>query len=483
MLIVTAHGSRATDSRSARPPRIDFQLQDVVTKMFGLGFVALALGLSPFVRAAQPEWAQCGGIGWTGDTTCVSGTVCTKLNDYYFQCLAGTAPPTTTAPPSTTSDPSTTVPPTSAPPTTTSSGPTTSAPPPSSTGFVQVSGTSFTLNGQPYIVAGGNAYWVGLTGLSTANMNAAFADIAKAGGTTVRTWGFNDVTTPNGIYYQSWANGKATINTGATGLANFDNVVAAAKANGLRLIVALTNNWSDYGGMDVYVQQITGSSNHDYFYTNANVVAAYKSFIQTFVGRYKNEPTIMAWELANEPRCKGSTGTSSGTCTTTTVTNWAKDISAYIKSIDTNHLVAIGDEGFFNQPGNPSYPYQGSEGVDFDANLAISTIDFGTFHISWGQTSDPTGWGVQWIKDHAASQTKQNKPVILEEFGVTDNQASTYTSWYSTIVSSGLTGDLIWQAGSHLSSGNTPDDGYAIYPDDPVYPIMQQHNAALKARG
>ncbi|KAK7692610.1 hypothetical protein QCA50_004242 [Cerrena zonata] len=421
--------------------------------MFGFGFVALALALSSssFVHAAQPQWAQCGGIGWTGDTTCVTGSVCTKQNDYYFQCLPGAAP----APPPTTTAPTTTVPPTSAP-----SGPT--AAPPASTGFVKVSGTKFTLNGQTYTVAGGNSYWVGLMGYSTADMNTAFSDIAKAGGTTVRTWGFNDVTTPNGIYYQSWANGKATINTGATGLQNFDNVVAAAKANGIRLIVALTNNWSDYGGMDVYVNQIANSPNHDLFYTNANVIAAYKNYIQTFVGRYKNEPTIMAWELANEPRCRGST--------------W--NIYWNLHYHDHHKL----GQGHFG-PSNPSYPYQGSEGVDFDANLAISTLDFGTFHISWGQTSNPTQWGTQWINDHATSMKNQSKPVILEEFGVTDSQASTYTAWYSAIVSSGLTGDLIWQAGSHLSTGSTPDDGYAIYPDDPVYPIEQQHNTALKARG
>ena len=33
-----------------------------------------------------------------------------------------------------------------------------------------------------------------------------------------------------------------------------------------------TNNWSDYGGMDVYVNQIANSTNHDLFYTNANVI-------------------------------------------------------------------------------------------------------------------------------------------------------------------------------------------------------------------
>ncbi|QRW08113.1 Cellulase (glycosyl hydrolase family 5 protein) [Ceratobasidium sp. AG-Ba] len=150
-------------------------------------------------------------------------------------------------------------------------------------------------------------------------------------------------------------------------------------------------------------------------------------------------------ELANEPRCKGSTGIWTGTCTTKTITSWASmfstlfiqythypkkfvaEMSAYIKSIDSNHLVAMGDEGFYNQPGALTYPYQGSEGIDFDANLRISSIDFGTFHSypeSWGQASNSVDWGTQWIKDHATSQKAVGKPVIIEEFGVTSNQAA-----------------------------------------------------------
>ncbi|KAG6848287.1 hypothetical protein H0H93_001512 [Arthromyces matolae] len=330
--------------------------------------VVLALAISPSL-AAQPVWGQCGGINWTGDTMFAGVYNCYihkydheehkydhedhkhhhdhNYEEYDFDYLE--------------LDPR----------------------------FDRLCENVC-----------GNAYWVGLTGLSTANMNAAFADIAKAGGTTVRTWGFNEVTSANGIYYQSWSGSTPTINTGSTGLQNFDNVVAAAKANGIRLIVALTNNWSDYGGMDVYVKQILGSSNHDLFYTDSSVQTAYKNYVKT-----------------------------------------------------------------------------GSEGVDFDANLAISTVDFGTFHsypIPWGQSSDPQGWGTQWIADHATSQTKANKPVILEEFGVTSNQATVYTAWWNEVVSSGIAGDLI--------CGDTPNDGYAVYPDGAVYPILTSHAAALKAR-
>ena len=33
------------------------------------------------------EWGQCGGIGWTGPTTCQSPYTCKVLNSYYSQCL------------------------------------------------------------------------------------------------------------------------------------------------------------------------------------------------------------------------------------------------------------------------------------------------------------------------------------------------------------------------------------------------------------
>ncbi|KIO30766.1 hypothetical protein M407DRAFT_20289 [Tulasnella calospora MUT 4182] len=446
--------------------------------------------------AAVPLYGQCGGLNYTGDTTCVAGATCVYQNDWYWQCLAGaaTTTPTTSKTSTTTTKTSTTT--TNSPTTTTTTKTsststktttttTTTSVPGSCTGFVRTSGQKFTLNGSTYTVVGSNAYWLAQFPATQADLDKAFADIAATGATTVRTWGFNEVTSASGTYYQSWSGSTPTINTGSNGLAKFDQVVASAKSHGLKLIVALTNNWADYGGMDVYVKQILGSSNHDLFYTDASVIQAFKNYIAVWVARYKNEPTILAWELANEPRCKGSTGTWTGSCTTATITQWAKTISAYIKSIDSCHLVSIGDEGF-GLNGDGTYPYTYAEGLDFPTNLAISTVDFGTAHLypsSWGQTTDPVGWGSAWITNHVTVQKSVNKPVILEEYGVPSNQYATYQTWLSTVVSSGMAGDLIWQAGSTLSNGQSWNDGYAIYPTDQTYQLLTQHSAALKARG
>ncbi|OCH96632.1 beta-glucosidase [Obba rivulosa] len=73
--------------------------------------------LVSFVFAQQAIYQQCGGIGWTGGTTCASGSTCQELNSYYYQCLPGAS---TSAPASSSSVPSST---SSAPSTSSSSAP------------------------------------------------------------------------------------------------------------------------------------------------------------------------------------------------------------------------------------------------------------------------------------------------------------------------------------------------------------------------
>jgi len=51
---------------------------------FTLAFFAVL----PIVSSQAVLWGQCGGIGWTGATTCVSGSCCIEANAYYSQCLS-----------------------------------------------------------------------------------------------------------------------------------------------------------------------------------------------------------------------------------------------------------------------------------------------------------------------------------------------------------------------------------------------------------
>lgn len=62
--------------------------------------LALVAAAAVPVLSQSAAWGQCGGIGYSGPTTCISGYSCEKQNDYYFQCLPGGGavppPPATT---------------------------------------------------------------------------------------------------------------------------------------------------------------------------------------------------------------------------------------------------------------------------------------------------------------------------------------------------------------------------------------------------
>lgn len=129
----------------------------------------------------------------------------------------------------------------------------------------------------------------------------------------------------------------------------------------------------------------------------------------------------MAWELANEPRC-GADGARnlprSGNCTPELLTAWIDEMSTFIKSIDRHHLVTWGGEGGFNYPGDPDGFYNGYDGGDFDKELALKNIDFGTLHAYPDWWSKTVEWTVKWFKDHAKVGRKLGKPVVAEEYGM-----------------------------------------------------------------
>ncbi|KAG8837162.1 hypothetical protein FRC18_009971, partial [Serendipita sp. 400] len=66
--------------------------------LINFSFVLLALLPLAFQARACDDvhaWGQCGGIGYTGSTTCASGLICQEWNPWYSQCIP--APTTSTS--------------------------------------------------------------------------------------------------------------------------------------------------------------------------------------------------------------------------------------------------------------------------------------------------------------------------------------------------------------------------------------------------
>eukprot|EP00884_Botryococcus_braunii_P015420 jgi/Botrbrau1/2561/Bobra.0079s0047.1 len=229
------------------------------------------------------------------------------------------------------------------------------------------------------------------------------------------------------------------------------------------VIMVLLDNWQQTGGIADYIKWAKDPTlTHDDFYTNPQIQQWYKNYVRTLVNRvntingitYKDDPTIFSWELLNELRCTK--------CPPGTIANWIKENAAYLKSIDPNHLVGVGEEGFYSStasrltanPGADTSGWAAQEGQDFIADHSSPDIDYAAFH-SWidrfalaldegsyslGRATHqgfdfPLGspWAVHswayplgnvtegrqraWIDAHAQDGAILKKPILLEEFG------------------------------------------------------------------
>ncbi|KAJ1569160.1 hypothetical protein HK096_004006 [Nowakowskiella sp. JEL0078] len=363
-------------------------------------------------------------------------------------------------------------------------------------GFVSREGTAFKLNGEKFYATGSNNYY--LMFAQNSDIDSLFADAKSIGLKYIRVWAWYEY---QGDYnwFQNYTNGQQVFNDDVnSGLGRLDYVLVSAKRYGIKLIFVLTGNWSAFGGIDKY-NQWTNATYHSDFYTKSAPKTLFKNYISHVLNRknsisgvqYKTDSTIMAWELANEPRCVGSNSAAlpygrDPACTTHTLYNWVSEISSYIKKIDSNHLVAVGDEGFLNSTAPPAGVvstwndvWNGDSGLDFEAFLNIKTIDFGTFHSYMDGWHNPgeipndqyfnavySNNTVNWIKEHARIGKKVGKPVILEEYGTTDKTARTQlmSTWNKAVEDYGVAASGYWMIASNFYGSLYPDyDGCTIY--------------------
>ncbi|OEL23095.1 putative mannan endo-1,4-beta-mannosidase 9 [Dichanthelium oligosanthes] len=367
-----------------------------------------------------------------------------------------------------------------------------------STAFARASGTRFTLGGRPFYSNGFNAYWLMYMASDPADRSkaaAALKEAARLGATLVRTWAFSDggyraLQVSPGVYneevFRVCANNNNILLVLTQGL---DYVIAEAKKRGVHLILSLVNNWDGYGGKKQYVQWAREQghflNSDDDFFTNSVTKGFYENHVKAVLTRvnkftgvaYKDDPTIFAWELMNEPRCQSDL---SGK----TLQAWIAEMAGYVKSVDPNHMVEIGLEGFYGES-TPDQKQQFNPGgytvgTDFISNNLIPSIDFATIHSypdQWvpGASNDAhVAFMRRWMASHAGDAAAAlRKPLLVAEFGWSARSNSYTVSMrdayfgmvYDTIYSSAraggpLAGGLFWQVMEPGMEGWT--DGYDV---------------------
>ncbi|XP_045807817.1 mannan endo-1,4-beta-mannosidase 4-like [Trifolium pratense] len=293
--------------------------------------------------------------------------------------------------------------------------------------FVQRNGTQFILNGKPHYVNGFNAYWLMTMAADTPNTRSkvctTLVQASQLGLNVARTWAFND-----GGDYKALQVSPASYEENV--FQGLDFLISEAGKHGVQLILSLVNNWKTFGGKSKYVewarQRGENIISEDDFFTHPVVKQYYKNHVKTMLTRkntingllYKDDPTIFAWELINQPRYENDTSGKS-------IQNWVSEMAAYVKSIDSNHLLEIGLEGFYGETTSQKLfnPNSTQVGTDFISNNQIPEIDFATIHIypdQWLPGSDETtenAFVEKWIEGHIEdSNNVLGKPLIIAEF-------------------------------------------------------------------
>ncbi|MGH1573721.1 glycoside hydrolase 5 family protein [Methylobacterium sp. P31] len=334
--------------------------------------------------------------------------------------------------------------------------------------FVRAQNTQFTLDGQPYYVTGANNHY--LPWGSEAEISRVLDDAVAMGANVIRTflqpvigsldnssvptiWRFQaeeaDSWSLNvhGMYLLYWDSKTSAmaINSGPNGMQRIDRLLAEARKRNLKVIVAFLDFWGYTGGAQQMRSWYGSKDENTFFFKDPRVENDYKTWISFVINRvnsitgyrYKDDPTIFAWELMNEPQAplplRGQ---------------WISAISSYVKALDPNHLVGSGEDR-----------------LNAD-NFAIATVDF----VTWHGYPKYYGVNVEQFNDLITSNCglagKFGKPVLLEEFGYARSfdeptQARVYETWLSNMRNDrNCAGWLIWRLVSRQDQGHYPPDTY-----------------------
>jgi mannan endo-1,4-beta-mannosidase len=335
-------------------------------------------------------------------------------------------------------------------------------------GFVRREGSRLMLDGRSIHFNGANQYYVFYK--SRAMTDELLEDAAALGLNVLRTWAFC-----NGGWHDGHCLQPAPRVYHEPTFEKLDYAIYRAEQLGIRLVFSLVNNWDDFGGMNTYVEWSETAREHDDFYSDPGTRALYKDYVSyvlnrrnTLTGRaYKDEPAILMWELANEPRvAKSRAGDFYA---------WIDEMAGHIKSIDSKHLVSTGSEGGYD--------------TDLVATHRSPHVDVVSFHLypeAWSFSEEQS---LAYIQEQIRTAKEElRKPVFCGEFGIRDKGARDriYRAWYDAFQAQAIDGAMFWLLSGHQDDGSLyPDfDGFTVYHPESASTtrIIEEHSGWTRAR-
>lgn len=326
--------------------------------------------------------------------------------------------------------------------------------------FVTASGTQLMLDGQPFQFTGFNIF------NANSRNNSCWGDLGEGPGLDQ---GLNAIG-PGQTVFRAWFFQSLATTDGQRDWSAFDHTLTVARQHGERVIATLGNDWNDCEGdpnAPRYKTEKWYRSGYRMTLPPA-LPATYRQWVAEVVTRYRDNPTIMAWQLMNEASTPSDNGT--GNCTATsadTLRNFAQDMGALVKSIDRNHLLSLGTVG-----GGEC----GTRGADYQLVYSVPEIDLCEMH-DYGPPAEAIPQNPSnGLEARLMQCGALNKPLFMGETGIQTSttfsqaqRAAALEVRLSAELQAGVVGTLIWD---WTNAGASQCCGYEVGAGDPALGLI-----------
>ena len=329
--------------------------------------------------------------------------------------------------------------------------------------FVQRHGIRFEIDGRPFRFVGANVALM-YRDEDRERMPETLRQAAVAGIKVVRVWasgegGPNDVKPIADLadWPRTHSFRLAPGNWNEEAFVHLDKVIAEAGRNNLRVQLCLANWWRDTGGITQYLRWAGINDADDdrfpyginneramLFYTNNEARRFYREHLEKLALRrnsvtgvvYRDDATIFGWELMNEAQVITGRWAERRA--------WIAEMSGYLKSLDSNHMIAPGDWGYRTA----------SERREWLADHNLSSIDYCDVHNyprnDHDSFVDSPKALAEFIDNRAAAALSIGKPLVFGEFGMGVegyngfSQIDWFRSFFNGNARAGSSGAMFW---------------------------------------